>query len=143
MQGYLANMSEYLSNMSGYINETDAIKIILAPLLTSGIIGTTLSLTIFFQLVDRPYKKNSFGVLGAAACFALSTFSTLAFINIDQDMNLLVFSRTLLTTGIVFILITLIPLYKMIETEGAARETDQMPNSDLRATPEWVNSMSP
>jgi uncharacterized membrane protein len=128
------------TNITDVANHID---IVIAPLLTSGIIGTTLSVTIFSHLVDTEYRKNTYAVLAAACCFALSSFCTLCYINNYENMNILRISRWLLQSGVIFIITCIFPLYKMTQSEEYARETEQIPDSNTRLSPEYVNSMSP
>ena len=129
--------ADNITNIANHVFE-----ILIAPLLTSGIVGTTLSVTIFSHLVHTEYRKNSYAVLLAALCFAFSSFFTIGYINYKEEMDILSASRWLLTAGLCFIILSMYPLYKMAQTEGYARETDQFPDSDLRRTPEYVNLMS-
>lgn len=119
------------------------LEIIISPLLTSGIIGTTLSITIFSHLLHTNYRRNCFAVLGASVFFASSSLCTLIFISYYEDTVLLWISRTFLFAGILFILTSLYPLYRLIEIEGYARETEQLPDLDFEPSPEYVNLMSP
>lgn len=125
------------------IDVANHVEIVIAPLLTSGIIGTTLSVTIFSHLIRTDYRKNTYAVLLAAGCFALSSFCTLCYINAYEDMIILRISRWLLHSGVIFIISAIYPLYQMTQSVGYARETDQIPDFDSRQSPDYVNSMSP
>lgn len=133
-------------NASILVNVTDVanhVEIVIAPLLTSGIIGTTLSVTIFSHLIHTEYRKNIYAVLFAAVCFALSSFCTLCYINAFENMVILRISRILLHSGVIFIITCIYPLYRMIQSEGDASETDQIPDFNSKQSPYYVNSMSP
>ncbi len=129
-----------LTNITDVANHVD---IVLAPLLTSGIIGTTLSVTIFSHLIHTEYRKNTYAVLFAAGCFALSSFCTLCYINAYESMIILRISRWLLHSGVFFIIMSIYSFYQMIQSEGDAIETDQIPDFDSKQSPDYVNSMSP
>ncbi len=132
-----------VNNSSIITDIANHLEIMIGPLLTSGIIGTTLSVTIYSHLLNTPYSKNSYWVLYGSICFAVSSILTLLYINAYEDMLLLRFSRYLLLAGLVFILISIIPLFRMIGIEESAEETEQFRYIDPRLSSEYVEMRSP
>lgn len=129
--------------LNATIDLASRVDLIWAPLLTSGIIGTTLSITIYSQLSKTEYRLNTYAVLIGAAFFAFSSFCILCYINYIEDMRFLFASRLLLQTGLLFIISSFYTLYKMVQVTAFARETEQFPDLDPRLTPEHVVMQSP
>lgn len=90
---------------------------LLPPFIVSGIIGTTLSLTvysIFHNLKDStPRIRPSFLILIAASFFIISFLFTMAYIIFKVEVLLNPISLSFLILGGVFILILIIQLFRL------------------------------
>lgn len=93
------------------------LETLLPPFIVSGIIGTTLSLTvysIFHNLKDStPRIKPSFLILIAASFFIISFLFTMAYIIFKVEVLLNPISLSFLILGGVFILILIIQLFRL------------------------------
>lgn len=93
------------------------IETLLPPFIVSGIIGTTLSLTvysIFHNLKDsRPRIRPSFLILIAASFFIISFLFTMAYIIFKVEVLLNPISLFFLILCGVFILILIIQLFRL------------------------------
>lgn len=95
----------------------DKIDTLLPPFIVSGIIGTTLSLTVYsiFNILkdSHPRIKPSLLILAAATLFIISFLLTMLYIIFDKEFLLKPLSLYFLVGGGVFILISIIQLVKL------------------------------
>lgn len=93
------------------------IETLLPPFIVSGIIGTTLSLTVYsvFNVLKdpRPRIRPSYLILAAATFFIISFLFTMAYIIFQVEVLLKPISLFFLIGGGGFILISILQLFRL------------------------------
>jgi hypothetical protein len=99
---------------------------LIPTLLTSGIVGTTLSITILSILFNNEFEGISTWLLPAAFYFSASSLTTLFYLTIMENSILLDWSLFFLLCGVFHIFISTTFLFKLIITIYYARMTRQL-----------------
>ncbi len=132
-----------LINESQIIENNHYMDPFISSLITSGIAGAALSITIYTCLIDhkdgdhkRTFISTAYKMLAAGTIFALSSIFTLGYIiHFQGRIWLLVLSLALLIAGLSSILLTVRPLlFYLIHLQHEVNESEVMLNEAARRT---------